>query len=330
MTKPTLVRCVEGHVYDSTQHDACPSCRARGLDVKDAETKQTALTLRGDEQRKTIPPIPGWALGAGGVLAVAALAIGLGWLRPAPDESPKAGPRVDEEVKKPGGQSDEKPSGGGASGAGTKPDAGGGAGKSAGGAGQAGGASTDSGGGAGNGRGAAPEPDAKGGGSSQQGAGKLAPSLADLRKAMQANDFEAAYPLSEKLAAAGDAEAQYHLGMMALKLRGRQDFAVAFKWMRKSAEQGLAEAQAVLGNMYQNGDTGEGEDIAEAVGWYMKAAEQNNARGQYWLGRCYEAGAAMLKKDYQRAGDSYRKAALQGYPGAAEALERLRRSRRYR
>jgi serine/threonine-protein kinase len=119
--------------------------------------------------------------------------------------------------------------------------------------------------------------------------------------------------------------------MISLKGQGRsQHLPTAFKWIKKAAEKEFPEAEAVLGNMYQNGDADGGENLDEAVRWFTKAAEQNNARGQFWLGKAYEKGVSnVLKKDVRKAGDLYRLAKTQDFPGAAEALEALRKSGKY-
>jgi serine/threonine protein kinase len=155
--------------------------------------------------------------------------------------------------------------------------------------------------------------------------------LADLRRAIKEREFDRALAIGEPLAEAGEREAQFIVGLISLKGQGRpQHLPTAFKWIKKAAERDFPEAQAMLGNMYQNGDADGGENLGEAVRWFMKAAEQNNARGQFWLGRAYEKGVPnVLKKDMRRAGDLYRLAKAQDFPGAAEALEALRRSGKY-
>ncbi|WP_159727439.1 serine/threonine-protein kinase [Methylosinus sp. Ce-a6] len=157
------------------------------------------------------------------------------------------------------------------------------------------------------------------------------PTIADLRRAVKDKEFDRASSIGEPLAEAGDREAQYIIGMISLKGQGRpQHLPTAFKWIRKAAEKEFPEAQALLGNMFQNGDADGGENVTEAVRWYMKAAEQNNPRGQFWLGRAYEKGVPnVLKRDAKKAGDLYRLAKAQDFPGAAEALEALRKSGKY-
>ena len=65
----------------------------------------------------------------------------------------------------------------------------------------------------------------------------------------------------------GDADAQYHLGVIYVGDQGvPQDDAEAVRWERLAAEQGDARAQSHLGNMYHYGE-GVPQDDAEAVRW---------------------------------------------------------------
>ncbi|OAI26150.1 protein kinase [Methylosinus sp. R-45379] len=155
--------------------------------------------------------------------------------------------------------------------------------------------------------------------------------IADLRRAVKEKEFDRASSIGESLAASGEREAQFIIGMIALKGQGRpQHLPTAFKWIKKAADKDFPEAQAVLGNMYQNGDADGGENVEEALRWYKKAADQNNPRGQFWLGKAFEKGVPnVLKKDAKKAGDLFRLAKTQDFPGAAEALEALRKSGKY-
>ena len=96
---------------------------------------------------------------------------------------------------------------------------------------------------------------------------------------------------------AGDAEAQYNLGVCynygALVV---QDYKVAVSWYRLAAGQGYASAQNSLGNRYYNGE-GVSQDYAEAVKWYRLAANQGDAFAQNNLGACYYNGEGV-PQDY--------------------------------
>lgn len=61
---------------------------------------------------------------------------------------------------------------------------------------------------------------------------------------------------------------------------------------RKSAEQGQAEAQYHMGVIYSTG-LGAETDYDEALKWYRQAAEQGHARAQYNLGMMYYFGKGV-------------------------------------
>ena len=96
-------------------------------------------------------------------------------------------------------------------------------------------------------------------------------------------------------AEAGDAEAQYKLGLRYYHGHGvPEDYAQAVSWYRKAAQQGYALAQYNLGVMYANG-RGVPEDDAQAVSWYRKAAQQGDASAQANLGNMYYRGEGVRK-----------------------------------
>jgi TPR repeat protein len=88
--------------------------------------------------------------------------------------------------------------------------------------------------------------------------------------------FAADFAEIKKKAEAGDASAQFDLGVMYFKGEGvLKDSAEAVKWYRKSAEQGFAEAQLNLGVMYYKGD-GVLKDSVQAHAWYNNASANGN------------------------------------------------------
>ena len=100
---------------------------------------------------------------------------------------------------------------------------------------------------------------------------------------------------TKKNAEAGDAWAQYYLGMMYAEGEGvSKDGAEAVKWFRLAAEQGDAWAQYYLGMMYAEGE-GVSKDGAEAVKWFRLAAEQGYANAQFNLGNSYYNGVGVPK-----------------------------------
>ena len=94
-------------------------------------------------------------------------------------------------------------------------------------------------------------------------------------------------------AQAGDASAQFNLGLMYDNGTGvLKDAAEAVRWYRLAADQGLAFAQYNLGAMYANG-TGVLKDGAEAVRWFRLAADQGDVGTQSYLGVMYFEGSGV-------------------------------------
>ena len=69
--------------------------------------------------------------------------------------------------------------------------------------------------------------------------------------------------------------------------------------LHAEAEAGDAEAQFNLGLMYYNGE-GVTQDYKQAVYWYSKSAEQGDADGQLMLGAMYRDGRGVTQ-DYVQA-----------------------------
>lgn len=69
--------------------------------------------------------------------------------------------------------------------------------------------------------------------------------------------------------------------------------------LRQKADAGDAEAQYNLGVYYHNGEGGT-KDYKEAVKWYRLAAEQGHAESQFSLGIYYGAGTGVVQ-DYSEA-----------------------------
>ena len=68
------------------------------------------------------------------------------------------------------------------------------------------------------------------------------------------NYYETSLRIFTSLAEQGDADAQYHLGLMFKDGKGViQDFDAAVKWYTLAAERGFFEAHVNLGFMYANG-----------------------------------------------------------------------------
>ena len=100
----------------------------------------------------------------------------------------------------------------------------------------------------------------------------------------------------KKQAAAGDAKAQYNLGVAYANGYGvSEDKSEAIHfWWRKAANQGYVKAEFRLGVAYDLGDVVQ-RDEAESVRWYRKAADQGDAEAQFNLGAAYRDGAGIPK-----------------------------------
>lgn len=84
-------------------------------------------------------------------------------------------------------------------------------------------------------------------------------------------------------AEAGDAEAQFNLGVCYYKGQGvGQDYVQIVYWWRKAAEQGDVEAQFKLGLLYVKGE-GVEMDIIQAMFWLEKAAGQGHKAAETTL-----------------------------------------------
>jgi uncharacterized protein len=115
--------------------------------------------------------------------------------------------------------------------------------------------------------------------------------------AYQRGDYATALKLWHLLAENGDADAQFHLGVMYESGQGvlRND-ADAIKWYRQAAEQDDAVAQFNLGIMYANGGA---PNYAEAAPWYRLAANHGLAGAQFNLGMMYVEGQGVPRDDVQ-------------------------------
>jgi TPR repeat protein len=181
---------------------------------------------------------------------------------------------------------------------------------------------------------------------------------ADFKAGLDAyknNDFAGAAREWTPLAEAGDAHAQYNMGLLCAAGKGvPQDYNQAVQWYLKAAEQGVPAAQYNLGVIYANGQ-GVPANPPEAAKWFLKAAQQgipnaviglgnvyyeaeggfrNYTEAEKWYRQAAESGVASaafqlgvmydlgqgVKQDYQQAIQWYQKAADQGYAPAMANL----------
>ena len=140
------------------------------------------------------------------------------------------------------------------------------------------------------------------------------------RQALESGHSAQAIELWRPLAEAGDADAQFGLGVIYNDAIGvEQDYAEANYWFLRAAEQGYPMAQFNLGNAYKKG-TGMAIDPAMAVIWWRKAAEQDFAPAQFNLGSALLEGSG-IPRDRAAALSWYRRAAANGHPQAKHSLE---------
>jgi TPR repeat protein len=123
------------------------------------------------------------------------------------------------------------------------------------------------------------------------------------------------------LAAAGNAEGQFVLGMLLLETPGNIDINGAFDALAKAAQQNYPDAQVNLALIYQRGLLPGGRDLDKASYWFEKAADNGNAKAQFWLGCYYQYGWGDRTRDSQKSIEEYGKAVAANYAPAREALE---------
>ena len=126
-----------------------------------------------------------------------------------------------------------------------------------------------------------------------------------------------------KAAKAGNAEAQFRLGVMYGTGDGvGLDYEQAKFWFEKAIAQGHENALITLAWMYANG-TGVEVDEERARDLYLEAAKRGSAKAQYVVATMYRFAQYGLAKDMTLALEWYLKAANQGMPTAQFALGKL-------
>tara|TARA_R110002096_G_scaffold34408_13_gene98273 strand:- start:5247 stop:6773 length:1527 start_codon:yes stop_codon:yes gene_type:complete len=137
----------------------------------------------------------------------------------------------------------------------------------------------------------------------------------DAKRALAVGELARAAEIFNRLAQAGDAEAQAHIGYMYYTGEGVDlDLVRAVDWYRRAAVQGNRDAQYNLAVAYAFGE-GVRQNDDEAAIWYRRAAEQGSAIAQYSLGMSYALGEGVPQSDVE-ATKWYRVAAEQGYAAA--------------
>jgi len=131
--------------------------------------------------------------------------------------------------------------------------------------------------------------------------GATAPSTAPATnkavEAMQKGDFKTALGELRPLAAKGDPNAQFLLGMLYDAGNGVvQDQSLAASWYRSAAEQNHLLAQVFLGILFYSGQ-GVKQDYKEAARWFQTPADSGNDQAQLYLGAMYATGTGVKKDD---------------------------------
>lgn len=123
----------------------------------------------------------------------------------------------------------------------------------------------------------------------------LAGPFDDGIRALEEGKFADARAAFTPLAAAGDGDAQFMLGVMLENGLGTaKDAVAAAAWYRKAAASGVASAQYNLGVFYQLG-SGVPRDLTQALKYHRLAAAQGHSRAQNNLGTMYYTGAGVVR-----------------------------------
>ena len=137
--------------------------------------------------------------------------------------------------------------------------------------------------------------------------------------AMQKGDFKSALADLRPLAAQGDADAQFLLGLLYDTGNGvARDPVVAAAWYRKAADQNHTLGRLYLGLLHYSGE-GVKQSYEEAARWFRPAAEDGNDLAQFYLGWMYAQGTGV-RKDSARGIEWLTRSARQRNPRAMGIL----------
>ncbi len=109
-----------------------------------------------------------------------------------------------------------------------------------------------------------------------------------------------------KQADAGDADAQYRLGLQLLESYSPDARAEALQWWIRAAAAGDHRAQFRLVSYYDRGHPALAKNHARVRELLQQAAAGRHAQGLYTLGLAYEKGRYGFKRDLDLAGEIYR------------------------
>jgi TPR repeat protein len=146
--------------------------------------------------------------------------------------------------------------------------------------------------------------------------------LPTANDAFERGEYVTALELYETLAAQGEAEAQFQLGLMYEQGLGTDvDGQMAQRYYEQAAEQQSPQALDALGMLHLKGE-GVIQNFKESLRLFQQAAEQGYPPAQYNLGLAYADGKGTFR-DPVRAHMWFNLASANGYPEAATSRERL-------
>ncbi|MGH8489545.1 MAG: tetratricopeptide repeat protein [Gammaproteobacteria bacterium] len=145
--------------------------------------------------------------------------------------------------------------------------------------------------------------------------GMMLPVQADYEAGVYAyyrQDYETALREFKTVAAAGDENAQYNVGLMYLKGQGvPENPEEASRWFHRAAMQGQVDAQSFLGALHADGE-GVHQDYSLAAYWLTRAADAGHPAAQCFLGQLYFDGLGVAR-DYVQAYVWFRLAEANGH-----------------
>lgn len=150
----------------------------------------------------------------------------------------------------------------------------------------------------------------------------MAQDLLEANDAFDRGEFVTAMEVYEDLAANGEAEAQYRLGLMFEQGLGTDvDSRAASNWYEQAAAQQSPPALAALSQLYLTG-RGVIQDFKESLRLNEQAAQQGYAPAQHSLGVAYANGVGTFR-DPIKAHMWFNLASANGYPAAVSSRQRL-------
>lgn len=169
------------------------------------------------------------------------------------------------------------------------------------------------------------------------------PDIQDAIAACRANDFAAARALGGYLAAGGDGNAHFLLGLLAFHGQGGpRDLTAAAAHYYQAAAAGHPGAMLFLGRLYAAGEGGFPPDVGLAALWFFRAWQEEEDEAEAEIIRLradLEAAAAGGAAEAQNAlglilcfghddplaaAAWFEKAAAQGHPESRRMLDHLR------